>query len=332
MKKFALIALALAAAPASTAFADVFNPNYFRCAADQLAGHPSDGPNADSRTGLGRQQWAGYAFSYYFLGPGNDKTNAKRYWVTTYGGDVTDWATNANTDLYPVYADPNLNVWVGPGPQNFTWFGTTRSAIAGLSYQGAFNLPTGISIIGLCQAGCYSPEQQIQTGHKRQSVLAAHDSGEKSVTTLTPDATLDAPKFMTNQIARWTVDIAPASQPIITVRTKSGGELRVTNEHPLLTSEGVMKQAQTLVVGESLVREDGAPDRIVSIKTANEFTKTYNLRPTTTDLTSNVVVAQGYLAGSGRYQDEFLKYLNRALFRGNLPSNVIVRRAKTAAR
>jgi hypothetical protein len=329
MKKFALIALALAAAPASNAFADVFNPNYFRCAADQLAGHPSDGANADSRTGLGRQQWAGYAFSYYFLGPGNDKTNAKRYWVSTYGGDVTDWATNANTDLYPVYANANLDVWVGPGPQNFTWFGQTRSQIAGLSYQGAFNLPAGISIIGLCQAGCYSPEQQIRVGDKVESVLAAHDSGTQALTTLTTNSTMEKPKFMKNQIARWTVDIAPASQEIITLVTKSGGSLRVTTEHPLLTSEGVMKQAQTLVVGESLVREDGSPDPIVSMATAKEFTKTYNLRPTTTDLTSNILVAQGFLAGSGRYQDELLKYVNRVLFREGIPSHLIARRASS---
>ena len=332
MNKFALIALALAAAPASNAAADVFNPNYFRCAADVLVGHPSDGANAESRTGLGRQQWANYAFSYYFLGPGNDKPNAKRYWVSTYGADVTDWATNANTDLYPVYADPNLNVWVGPGPNNFTWFGNTRSQLANMSYLGAFNLPAGISIIGLCQAGCYTPDQQIQVGDQLQSVVAAHDSGTKSVTTLTADSTMDSPTYMTNQIARWTVDIAPASQPIITLKTKSGGSLRVTTEHPLVTSDGVMKQAQNLVVGESLVREDGSPDPIVSTATKNEFTKTYNLRPTTTDLTSNILVAQGFMAGSARYQDEFLKYLNRALFRQGVPSDVIPRSGATATR
>lgn len=330
MNRLALITLALAAAPASTAFADVFNPNYFRCAADQLAGHPSDGANAESRTGLGRQQWANSAFSWYYLGPGGNRTDGRRYWVTTYGDDITDWALNANTDLYPVYALASGDIWVGPGPQNFTWFGTTRSQIANLSYQGAFDLPVGVSIIGMCQAGCYSPEQQIRVGNESQSVVSAHDSGEPSVTTLTADSTMESPAYMTNQIARWTVDIAPASQPIVTLRTKSGGSLRVTTEHPLLTSEGVMKQAQTLVVGEALVREDGSPDPIVSIATKNEFTKTYNLRPTTTDLTSNIVVAQGYLAGSGRYQDEFLKYLNRVMFRENVPSDLIVRKSTTA--
>jgi hypothetical protein len=339
MNKFALIAVALAAAPGSNAAADVIlpnNPNIFRCAADVLVGHPSDGVNAEVRTGLGRQQWANYAFTYYVtppLGVPQDKPNGKRYWVLTYGSDVTDYADpSINEDLYPVYADANLDVWVGPGPNNLLqWHATTRSQIANLPYTGAYNLPAGVMVFGLCQAGCYTPEQEIRVGKSGlQSVVSAHDSGEKLVTTLTAGSTMDAPTYMTNRIARWTVDIAPASQPIVTLRTKSGGSLRVTLEHPLLTSDGVMKQAQTLVVGESLVREDGAPDRIVSMSTANEVTKTYNLRPTTNDLTSNILVAQGYLAGSARYQDEFSKYLNRALFRHQLvPVEVIPRSGAT---
>jgi hypothetical protein len=338
MNKFALIALSLTAAPVSSAVAEVIvptNPNIFRCAADVLVGHPSDGANAESRTGLGRQQWANYAFTYYVAPPPGtapDKPNGKRYWVASYGTDVTDYATMSNTDLYPVYADADLDVWVGPGPNNTHWFGTTRSQIAYLSYESTYNLPSGIQVFGLCQAGCYTPEQEIRVGAGLQSVVSAHDSGERSVTTLTADSTMDSPTYMTNQIARWTVDVAPASQPIVTLRTKSGGSLRVTLEHPLVTSDGVMKQAQNLVVGESLVREDGSPDPIVSITTANEVTKTYNLRPTTSDLTSNILVAQGYLAGSASYQDEFLKYLNRALFRHQLiPADVIPRSGATTA-
>jgi hypothetical protein len=59
--------------------------------------------------------------------------------------------------------------------------------------------------------------------------------------------------------------------------------------------------------------------------TTTEFTKVYNLKPTTTDLTSNILVAQGYLSGSVRYQNEYIKYLNRVLLRHNIPSSVIAR-------
>ena len=128
------------------------------------------------------------------------------------------------------------------------------------------------------------------------------------------------------------MDIAPAQQTIFTLRMKSGGQLRVTNEHPLVTSDGVMKQAQTLVVGEELVRDNGSPDPVVSIVKSTELTKVYNLRPTTTDLTSNILVAQGYLTGSARYQNEYIKYLNRVLFRQKIPSAMIARSHPANAR
>jgi hypothetical protein len=188
-----------------------------------------------------------------------------------------------------------------------------------------------VAVEALCEAGCYSPEQKIRVGDTVIPVAEAHESGQSKLTTLAPGATLDSLEFMKNRIARWTVDIAPAHQTIITLRMESGGELRVTTEHPLVTSEGVMKRAEDLVLGESLVREDGSPDPVVSIVKTKELTKVYNLRPSTTDLTSNILVAQGYLNGSARYQNEYLKYLNRVLLRHNIPSEVIVR-STTAAR
>jgi hypothetical protein len=345
MKKLAFVAFALVAASASESFANIFDPSYFRCTADQLGGHPSDGITAPSRTGYGRTSWARAAYTYWYHSNQvpHDFAHASRFWHSSYDNDVDLYAMpppdGENNDLYPVYVnssvvlgDGSSPLWVGPGPSNMSWFGTTLTQISGLSYTGAHDLPAGIQVDAMCEAGCYSPEQAIRVGDTFVPVVDAHDSGQRAVTTLVPNATLDSPKFMKNQIARWTVDIAPAEQTILTLRMKSGGELRVTTEHPLLTSEGVMKQAQDFVVGESLVRENGSPDPVVSIEKTQEFTKVYNLRPTTTDLTSNILVAQGYLSGSVRYQNEYLKYLNRRLFRDKIPSSVIFRKAAASKR
>jgi len=340
MRKFAFWAsFALVAVSASASFADIFPPTYWRCAGDQLFGHPSEGTTAESRTGLGRTQWATGAYSYYYNGPGNDRINARRFWLSAFNADVEDFATLYDTDLYPVYLNTGVTLpdgtnplWIGPGPNNASWFGMTRSAIRSIPYTGAYNLPTGVQVDALCEAGCYSPEQEIRVGDASMAVSKAHESGQSALTTLDPNATIDSIKLMGNTIARWTVDIAPAQQTIITLRMKSGGQLRVTNEHPLVTSEGVMKQAQTLVVGESLVRDNGSADPVVSIVKSTEYTKVYNLRPTTTDLTSNILVAQGYLSGSARYQNEYVKYLNRVLFRQKIPASIIARRAPATAR
>lgn len=335
MKRFAFVALALLAASAS-ARADVFTPTYFRCAADQMLGHPSQqATNPEGRTGLGRTTWARTAFTYWAYGGGGSITNGRRFWQPTFNTDVDTYATNFDTDLYPIYAvDTTGDIWVGPGPNNATWHATTKTGIATLGFTGLLELPAGISVVALCEAGCYSPEQQIRMGDKMVSVVDAQASNERTLTTLAPDATIDSLKFMGNQVGRWTVDFAPAMQTIMTFNMKSGGSLRVTKEHPLVTAAGVMKQAQELAVGESLVRDTGKNDPIVSITKGDEFTKVYNLRPTTTDLTSNVLVAQGYLTGSAAYQNEYLKYLNRVLLRHQIPSKVIARKpaVRTAAK
>jgi hypothetical protein len=289
---------------------------------------------------------------YYRYGVGNI-TNAGRYWLPNMFNVEVDEAAAQDLDLYPVYvnnSNPTMPIWVGPGPNNTVtawngtanvtvWNGTTKSQIAALDYGrfdaannlpiGASNLPMGVAVDALCEAGCYSPEQEIRIGDTFVPVAEAHSSREATLTTLTPGSTIDSIHFMANRIARWTVDIAPAYQTIITLRMESGGQLRVTPEHPLLTSEGVMKRTVDLALGESLVQEDGSPDAIVSMVKSTEFTKVYNLRPTSTDLTSNILVAQGYLTGSARYQNEYLKYLNRVLFRHQIPLAIIPRAPKS---
>jgi len=334
MKRFAFVALGLVWASAGESRADVFNPTYFRCAADQLFGHPSgQATDPQGRTGYGRTEWAESAFAYWAYGPGGSTANARRFWLSSFSTNVETYATDFDTDLYPVYALTNGDIWVGPGPNNATWHATTATGIATLGFTGLLELPAGVAVAALCEAGCYSPEQEIRMGDKLVPVAEAQASDQRTLTTLTPNATLDSLKFMPNQVGRWTVDIAPANQTIITLRMKSGGSLRVTNEHPLVTSAGVMKQAQDLAIGESLVRDNGKRDPIVSIAKADELIKVYNLRPTTTDLTSNVLVAQGYLAGSAAYQNEYIKYLNRVLLRNKIPTSVIVRSAaRTAAK
>lgn len=332
MNRFALLAFALTgvAVSAQQARADVLTPTAFRCAADQLLGHPQDADQTD-RTGYGREEWANTAYGYWAYSAGN-VTEARRYWLpATYNTEVETYAAQ-NIDLYPIYAAADASIWVGPGPNNATWHGTTQNGIALLGFTGAFQLPAGIAITAVCEAGCYSPEQKLQMGAQAMSIADAQSTGAQTLTTLAPDATIDSVKLMNNQVGRWTMDIAPATQAIFTLKMKSGGSLRVTNEHPLVTGEGVMKQAQDLVVGEALVRDNGQRDPIVSITKADEFTKVYNVRPTTTDLTTNVVVAQGYFAGSAAYQNEFLKYLNRVLFRSKTPTSLIPRATHTAAK
>lgn len=329
MKKMALLgSFALVAAMASTASAGYYPGTYWRCTADYLGGSPNS-PMA-SRQAFGRSTWAKNA-NTTLTALGNPST-AYRIWQQDWMTAEVTSAAAANVDLYPVYQDPNSasGIWIGPGPNaTVPWKGTTYDEIR--TRPATLPNPT-TSVIALCEPGCYTPEQEIRFHNGFEPIAEAYEADRDELMTLSPKATFGHLDLIQNSVARWTVDIAPAEQTILTFRMRSGGELRVTTEHPILTSEGIMKRATDLVVGESLVREDGTKDPIASVERKTVFTKVYNLRPMTTDLLSNILVAQGYLNGSARYQSEYLKYLNRVLMRKSIPSEIIPRKGAVNSR
>jgi hypothetical protein len=110
---------------------------------------------------------------------------------------------------------------------------------------------------------------------------------------------------------------------IYVLRTQSGGELRVTHEHPVLNGEGRIVQAQTLKVGQELLKADGTPDRIIDIQKTQHFGRVYNISPVSTDPVSNVVVSQGFLVGSSRFQNDEVGYMNRMLLYRGVPGHAL---------
>lgn len=176
-------------------------------------------------------------------------------------------------------------------------------------------MPTSALNVGLCVAGCYTPDQQIRFAGGDVAILDAFEASQADVVTLTPEAAFDDLKFMTNSVSRYVVDREAAQQDVFAFTMQSGGVLKVTSTHPLVTSDGQMRQAQDLGVGDELVRASGAGDAIVDVKVEQYFGKVYNLAPTTMDHGSNILVAQGYLSGSHRYQNEFLDVINSVILR-----------------
>ncbi|MFE8602494.1 hypothetical protein [Archangium violaceum] len=69
--------------------------------------------------------------------------------------------------------------------------------------------------------------------------------------------------------------------------------------------------AQTLKVGDALLKADGTQDPIVDIQRTQYFGKVYNLRPDSSARISNVLVAKGYLVGSSLFQNDEVGYFNR---------------------
>jgi hypothetical protein len=285
-----------------------------RCTNDQLI--PTD--LADGRSNWARSMKQLTGNSYYL-------SNAANL-------EIIDPA-NEKFHLYPIYSTLAGTFYIGPGPNGY--YAGQGPAGYPASANGRASTKAGIESVTqgyknanvynewVCQPGCYTYDQEVRFANGFLPIQKAVDKGVIDVVTLAPEATLDKLSFMTNEVASFTFDMKDAEQDILVFQTASGNHIKVTTEHPLIAEDGSVRRAADFSKGESLVREDGSPDEITSIDTIHWYGRTYNLRPVTTDLVSNVVVAQGYLNGSGRYQLEYVRELNRVILRENIPVDVI---------
>lgn len=218
-------------------------------------------------------------------------------------GTTADLADASNVQLWPS-ADPNdCNLYKASG--------------------GVATVSTTYYVNGYCEASCYTPDQEVLFDGGYVSILEAVQARRDGVVTLSPDSTLDNVKLQKNRTYSYTAETRDTKHNIYVVTTQSGGQLRVTDEHPVINGEGRMVQAKTLKVGQELVRADGTLDPIVGIEKTEHFGKVYNLSPATESLVSNVLVAQGFLVGSSRFQNDDVGYMNRVILHNQVPNAVI---------
>jgi hypothetical protein len=126
-------------------------------------------------------------------------------------------------------------------------------------------------------------------------------------------------------VASYTHDIHEAKQVIFTITTRSGGQLKVTDKHPVLEGNGRIVQAQSIKVGNRLIKPDGTRDEVVSVTQTDYFGKVYNLKPASTNRVANILIAQGFLVGSSRFQNDDVDFINRIILGRGIPAHVIPR-------
>lgn len=313
-----LAAMAILGAAAQASAAEVWAPSNYRCTFDQIT-------NQDQS--WGRQRWAMTQANKNLYGY-TSSTRDQRFWASMFTADANTAFNTYNIYVYPVYTDPNngYDAWIGPGAPGSQAQVTANSwTLTGtqLSLLGHTEKPAHVIHDGVCEPGCYTPDQQVLFETGEQSIATAQSFGRADLVTLSPDATFDDLSYIANPVETYTLDKEPAKQDILDFRMESGGRLSVTDHHPLVNSEGAVTKAMDMVVGDSLVKQDGTFDKIVSIERRQWYGKVYNLRPRSRELTSNILVAEGYLNGSGRFQSEFVEELNRILLRDNVPDEVI---------
>jgi hypothetical protein len=182
---------------------------------------------------------------------------------------------------------------------------------------------TGLFVNGYCVSSCYLPDQQIAFEGGNEGILDAMNQLRTGVTTLTSKSTLNNIKTHTDEVASYTRDIREAKQVIFTITTRSGGQLKVTDKHPILEGDGRIVEARSIKAGNRLIKPDGTRDEVVSVTQADYFGKVYNIKPASTNRVANILIAQGFLVGSSRFQNEDADFINRIILGHGIPANVI---------
>jgi len=219
-------------------------------------------------------------------------------------------ATGSGIQLYPHPTLANCNLYTDSTGTN-QWPSTSNFFLA---YY--------------CTAGCYTPDQSLRFGTGEVNILDAFQARRDDIVTLSPDATLGDPRTQVSRVHSYTAGIRDAEQPVYKLTTASGGSLSVTGEHPVLVSNGRngrLVKAEQLREGDDLLRADGTPDPITRVENTTFFGKVYNIAPTATEHVANLVIAQGFLVGSARFESDDLRYMNRALLFRGVPDEVMPR-------
>lgn len=216
--------------------------------------------------------------------------------------------------LYPTFMNAGTKpekVWVAP-----------------TSSRSSCDVPAKIYVSAVCVSSCATPDQRILTDLKNQrgqTFIEALTAKTASVVTLTADSTMSKMNFESTKVSQWVTELLDTEHEILVFKTKWGGELRVTPNHPLVDGEGLMREARTFIPGDRLVKMGGARDEVLSIQTTKYVGKVYNLFTASSDLHRNLVVTGGFVNGTAFYQNEGANNMNRQVLRKRLVQGVFTK-------
>lgn len=224
------------------------------------------------------------------------------------------YGTNRPRPLYVTFSNQTNQPWIAPK------VGPTSGAVANC------NVPADVKIFGICTSSCYTPDQRLlfNVAGKQQyiPIIDAITQKQESIMTLAPDSVLEKLKFRTTPIARFVSELVDTNHKIRTFNTVTGGKLAVTFNHPLVASDGVIRDASEFKRGDQLVRADGSFDEISSIVEMVYPGKVHNVLPYGESTLGNIIVSEGFLSGSAYFQNDGVNYMNQQILRSNLLQGV----------
>jgi hypothetical protein len=231
-----------------------------------------------------------------------------RTFTQEYVEETDSWVDRA-LYLYPVFTKDDA-------PNNFPLWKPDYSSC---------NIPADVIHFTNCEVGCYTPDQLISFTEGDLPIGDVVDgvTPVTGVVTLANDATFDSLTTKSQPIEAFTRSFKDFKETIYTLRTASDGSLSVTPGHPIVNGDGFMTEASRFKVGDKLVKADGTLDPVIAIEVNDTyFGKVYNVSPKSNQPTENIVIAQGYLNGSQKFQRKKFGELDRLTIRSLVPADL----------
>lgn len=180
--------------------------------------------------------------------------------------------------------------------------GGTCSIKVPINMSGTF-VP-GLMMGNFCATSdCYTPDQKIQMGGEYVGIEDVANLESRTLTTLAAEATVENPMTLEQPIAA--ISWASGAQEIYVLEGAEGERIEVTGGHPMVLADGTIRVAKELKEGDTLAGEKGAIIALARIGTYKYDGKVWNIKPESEKKTENIVIAEGFLAGSMRFQDQW---------------------------
>jgi len=174
----------------------------------------------------------------------------------------------------------------------------------------------GLTKLGYCEAGCYTPEQKVMFDGAYTGIMNAYDAGANTVTALTEGSTLRNMSFAEQPIHTYVA--GETTETIFVLKDQQGDTLKVTSEHPLVRADGSLVKARMLQPGDVLAKADGDVARLTEVTTLPFSGMVWNVQPASHNKTENILAAEGFLTGSVRFQNEWADDVFRLSLRDDL--------------
>lgn len=184
---------------------------------------------------------------------------------------------------------------------------------------------TGVmTLISWCKCGCFHPDTRIYSmktpdadqtsaygAAKASSIFKRSHSFD--LVNLSPFSKLNNLYLSTSTIR--TKTSGPEAHPLIVIKTETGETLKVTAKHAVLKANGTMVTANTLKVGDRLVRANGAFTRIKSLTSERTERDVINFALEANDPIEHIMVAEGLFVGDLLWQSSLDDLQNQIIVR-----------------